>query len=238
MRRASRAGREALSHKGRGDQRPRCPRSIPVSQTSLIIRPPRPLRGAIMRRREAGQGAAPAGLVATRHSGGSGAPSGTTRSPCQELADGSVGAFDARRTGRKQGPLPETSAIGAPRGARVPQGTSHRILRLSARHPPSSRTRDASRQGERMSVRPLPQLPGAPPIPTFARNQQPGETLLGNAVRQYLPARQRDGPLCRLRSNARGDRRLGRDERCRAARRHGCPAQADGAARRSKRLDA
>jgi hypothetical protein len=78
-----------------------------------------------MRRREAGRGAAPAGLVATRHSGGIGAPSGATRSPCQELADGSVGAFDARRTGRKQGPLPENAVIGAPEGARVPQGTSH-----------------------------------------------------------------------------------------------------------------
>ena len=30
---------------------------------------------------------APAGLVATRHPGGIGAPPGTTRSPCQELAD-------------------------------------------------------------------------------------------------------------------------------------------------------
>src|SRR4029079_7387710 len=79
-----------------------------------------------MRRREAGRGAAPAGLVATRHAGGIGAPSGATRSPCQELADGSVGAFDARRTGRKQGPLPENAVIGAPEGARVPQGTSNK----------------------------------------------------------------------------------------------------------------
>ena len=51
-----------------------------------------------MRRREAGRGAVPAGLVATRHSGGGGAPPGSTRRPCQELADGSVGAFEARRT--------------------------------------------------------------------------------------------------------------------------------------------
>src|SRR5581483_7469877 len=29
----------------------------------------------------------PAGFVATRHSGGTGAPPGTTTSPCQELAD-------------------------------------------------------------------------------------------------------------------------------------------------------
>jgi hypothetical protein len=41
-----------------------------------------------MRRREAGRGAAPAGLVSlTSHSGGAGAPPGTTKSPCQELAD-------------------------------------------------------------------------------------------------------------------------------------------------------
>ena len=40
-----------------------------------------------MRRREAGRGAAPAGFVATKHSGGIGAPPGTTKSPCQELAD-------------------------------------------------------------------------------------------------------------------------------------------------------
>src|SRR3990170_2667420 len=44
-----------------------------------------------MRRREAGRGVAPAGLVATRHPGGIGAPPGTTRSPCQELADATGG---------------------------------------------------------------------------------------------------------------------------------------------------
>ena len=46
-----------------------------------------------MRRREAGWGAAPAGDFAAKHPGGAGAPSGTTRSPCQELADdlGSIG---------------------------------------------------------------------------------------------------------------------------------------------------
>ena len=47
-----------------------------------------------MRRREAGWGAAPAGPVSQAgHPGGAGAPSGATRSPCQELADdlGSIG---------------------------------------------------------------------------------------------------------------------------------------------------
>ena len=41
-----------------------------------------------MRRREAGRGAAPAGLVAQiGHSGGAGAPPGLITKPCQELAD-------------------------------------------------------------------------------------------------------------------------------------------------------
>ena len=40
-----------------------------------------------MRRREAGRGAAPAGWIAIRHSGGIGAPPGLTTRPCQELAD-------------------------------------------------------------------------------------------------------------------------------------------------------
>jgi hypothetical protein len=38
----------------------------------------------------------------------------------------------------KAGPDAAIVAIGAPEGTRVPQGTSHRILRFSARHPPSS----------------------------------------------------------------------------------------------------
>ena len=47
-----------------------------------------------MRRHEAGRGAAPAGFVATKHSGGIGTPPGANRNPCQELAEGSVGAFE------------------------------------------------------------------------------------------------------------------------------------------------
>src|SRR6476646_3462814 len=102
-----------------------------------------------MRRREAGRGAAPAGLVATRHSGGIGAPSGATRSPCQELADGSVGAFAARRTGRKQGPVPENVVIGAPRGARaILRSRATRFALFGAPSPLILRTRNALRQGE------------------------------------------------------------------------------------------
>ena len=198
---------------------------------------PRPLRGAIMRRREAGRGAAPAGLVATRHPGGSGAPSGATRVPARswltarsahEMRDG---PDESRARCRRRPRL-------ARREAPVPQGTSHKDLRFSARHPPHTPDAQASRQGERMPCFPPRNCPGPRQSLHSDRDQQPGETLLGNAVRQYLPARQRDGPLCRLRSHDRGDRRLGGDERCRAARRHGCPAHADGAARRSKRLDA
>ena len=45
--------------------------------------------------------------------------------------------FVARRTGRKQGPLPETSAIGAPEAPACRKARAIRILRFSARHPPS-----------------------------------------------------------------------------------------------------
>jgi len=82
-----------------------------------------------MRRREAGRGAAPAGLAQRGTRAASGLPPGTTRSPCQELADVSRRkSFPTLEL--KRGPLPETSAIGAPRGARVPQGTSHKDLRF------------------------------------------------------------------------------------------------------------
>ena len=64
------------------------PELSPPPKPPLHSAPPRPLEGArIMRRREAGRGAAPAGFVATKHSGGIGAPPGTARNPCQELAD-------------------------------------------------------------------------------------------------------------------------------------------------------
>ena len=84
----------------------------------------------------AGRGAAPAGGLASRHSGGIGAPPGTIRSPCQELADDlrstpnacpSPPAVmrgllakegDAGLVWRKRGPVPENAAAGAPRGAR------------------------------------------------------------------------------------------------------------------------
>jgi hypothetical protein len=67
------------------------PPRIPARQTSLTLFPPRPSEGRFARRCDAGRGAVPAGLVATRHSGGIGAPPGTTRSPCQELTDATGG---------------------------------------------------------------------------------------------------------------------------------------------------
>ena len=82
---------------------------IPALRASIKLPSPRPSRGRFMRRREAGRGAAPAGLVATRHSGGIGAPPGTTRSPCQELAD-SRKRTPSRLVEGKRGPLPIDAA--------------------------------------------------------------------------------------------------------------------------------
>jgi hypothetical protein len=74
------------------------PRTIPASQSALIMRSPRPLRGVLMRRREAGRGAAPAGSCTQHgHSGGIGAPPGTNRSPCQELTDRPAIAGNGKR---------------------------------------------------------------------------------------------------------------------------------------------
>jgi len=69
---------------------------------------------------------------ATRHPGGIGAPPGTTRSPCQELADRPAIAGNGKR-----GPVLEIAAAGAPRGARRdPARIADTIgLRFSARHP-------------------------------------------------------------------------------------------------------
>ncbi len=47
----------------------------------------------------------PAGFVATKHSGGTGAPPGTTTSPCQELADDLGVALNTQRPNPKRGPV-------------------------------------------------------------------------------------------------------------------------------------
>ena len=121
-----------------------------------------------MRRLEAGRGAAPAGLVATRHSGGIGAPPGATRSPCQELADGSVGALARDGPDESRARCRKRRDWRAAKAPACRKARAIRILRFSARHPPSSsrraegpvskdrgkfpqnRTRDASRQGASM----------------------------------------------------------------------------------------
>jgi hypothetical protein len=60
------------------------PRSQPQLCCTHLVH----LKGASRGVREAGRGAAPAGSCTQHeHSGGIGTPPGTTRSPCQELAD-------------------------------------------------------------------------------------------------------------------------------------------------------
>ena len=91
----------------------------------------------------AGRGVAPAGLVATRHSGGGGAPPGTTRSPCQELADVWTAAIGlspnwAERPKRKARPAVDKTPLPARREAPAASrngGGHHNGQRLSARRP-------------------------------------------------------------------------------------------------------
>ena len=94
------------------------PGLIPGPEFAIMLRAPRPLRGAFMRRREAGRGAVPAGLVAYQD---------TRAAP--ELLPGPLGvparswlkarsARRARRTGLKRGPLP--TRLRAWRAARRP----------------------------------------------------------------------------------------------------------------------
>jgi len=115
---------------------------------------PRPLEGAFSRGVvTAGRGAAPAGFsLARKHPGGSGAPPGTTRSPCQELAE-----ICSRAQAGQRPIAPRTKKSGTRcrmdaandvrsmmrmwRAARRPPcpatDTDAIGLRLSARHPPS-----------------------------------------------------------------------------------------------------
>ncbi len=96
-------------------------------------------RGASRSVCEAGQGAAPAGLATqVKHSGGAGAPPGTTRSPCQELADERKRVRPTSRAKARPG-ADKTSAIGAPRGARASLGTRAIMDCVFRRAIPSSR---------------------------------------------------------------------------------------------------
>ena len=65
------------------------PRLIPASKTSTILPSALSAKGRFARRYvEAGRGCGACGPnVQVRHSGDAGAPPGTNKSPCQELAD-------------------------------------------------------------------------------------------------------------------------------------------------------
>jgi hypothetical protein len=126
----------------------------PRAEPRLHSVSPRPSEGGVlMRRREAGRGAEPAGLVAPRHSGGialrpiasqspprprmpSGdgpeLPPGPTRSPCRELADRPAIAGNGKR-----GPMPETLPLArrkAPAALRKDRG-HHRFALFGAPSP-------------------------------------------------------------------------------------------------------
>lgn len=85
--------------------------------------PSRSPRGALARRRQGGAGCgACAAWFAATHPGGAGAPPGTIRSPCQELADR---RFSLRREAReaKRGPAPQIVAVERRKAGRPRQRT-------------------------------------------------------------------------------------------------------------------
>ncbi len=90
-----------------------------------------------MRRLDRGTGCGARGARSqASHSGGIGAPPGTTKSPCQELADDG-GAFERRWKTGKRGPMSNKrcdwrAERRPPRSARIADTTG---LRFSARHP-------------------------------------------------------------------------------------------------------
>jgi hypothetical protein len=149
----------------------------------------------------AGRGAAPAGLVATRHPGGTGAPPGTTRSPRQELArseparcryrqagSAAVNAANSMRSRlRCEGGFFECAIASLLervwRAERRPRAARHELsaLRFSARHPLMRggrfykvRTWLASRKGARMSVA-MRQTPRSPLVGEHTRHLARGE---------------------------------------------------------------
>jgi hypothetical protein len=117
---------------------------IPAREASLILPPPRPLRGVIMRRREAGRGAVPAGLAQQDTRAAPELPPGPLGVPARSwLTTG--GPFGCSRH-RKRGPvLQKRRCWRAARRPPCPATDMDTIgLRLSARHPPL--TRGASRR--------------------------------------------------------------------------------------------
>jgi len=95
-------------------------------------------------------------IFAGSHPGGAGAPSGTTTSPCQELAD-DLGSY--RPLTGKQGPaLDERRNWRAERRPRV-FGREPKGLRFSARHPLKARA--PARRGKETAC---PSLAGRTPM--------------------------------------------------------------------------
>ena len=145
-----------------------CAPLVPVSQTSFMMHPPRPLKGVSR------------GVVKRDEVRRPRASSQRGTRAAVELLSGPLGVparswLKARptprcvQTGLKQGPLPENaakehaltlrclSACGAPEGASMPQGTSHKDFALfGAPSPLTPDAENASRQGERMSALCLP----------------------------------------------------------------------------------
>ena len=167
-------------HEARGDLRPLglIPRfalgvsepqseAYPRPRACITLHPPRPSKG---RSREAfataGRGAAPAGRHARRHSGGIGAPPGATRSPCQELADGSVGAIrlrdgpdesGARCRKRSQMSMRSSACVRA-----LVCAIASLLERVLARRKAPAASQDADAIGLRFSARHSPSSRGGP----------------------------------------------------------------------------
>ena len=223
-----------------------------------------------MRRREGGTKVRrPRALSQQGTRTASGLPPGTTRSPCQELADDGALARppakpesgarcrkcrDWRADRRPPHLATDADTIGLRLSARhPPQGdrrvgnvfVDHAETRLvgtagncAFAHPTITRTRDASRQGARMSATTPGNCPGPRQSLHLRRTSSRDEAFLGNAMRQCLPARQRDGLVCRLRPHRAGDRRLGVAQPGVAPRHHGQAAGTLSAARGRERLTA
>ncbi len=114
---------------------------IPAFQTSLMMPPPRPSKGRsreALRRRDGVRRLRALSQQGTRAAAE--LPPGPLGVPARSWLK-ARSARGCATDGLKQGPLPETSAIGAPRGARVPQGTSHKDFALFGAPSPLIRRR-------------------------------------------------------------------------------------------------
>jgi hypothetical protein len=148
---------------------------IAASLAEISLPSPRPLRGAIMRRREAGRGAVSlrAGHARPALGTASGSPRGPARS-CDRQISTARGAEMRNPNGTKDrggtltskaGPAPDNTATGAPRGARRGPARDRGAigLRFSAPTPLKTRTpmRRTCLDGERGVF--IPPLEGGEP---------------------------------------------------------------------------